>query len=222
MRPPHRRRMLGGVSLYEALSLLVSGVGTLGTVYIGLRQLRQNAPARAPAYPAPMPVPYGPAPYGPAPYGPPPRAVKRRPPSVTAASLLLFLGASAHPFAMALYYAILFATAPGTAANELSREGVIDVLVFGGVAFLTALLGVFVARGRRFALWSAWVLGALSLATFCLMVVAWTLTMLGPEASALGGLELFFLGYLSFALVAYTIGAGLLLTARSRAFFRRA
>jgi hypothetical protein len=42
------------MSLYEALSLLVSSVGTLGTVYIGLRQLRQAAPTPATAHHAPV------------------------------------------------------------------------------------------------------------------------------------------------------------------------
>ncbi|MBX6752353.1 MAG: hypothetical protein IRY85_22275, partial [Micromonosporaceae bacterium] len=59
------------MTLYEALSLLISAIGTLGTVYIGLRQLRQ-APAPKPSvpvgapYPATLPHPAEP----PAPPGP--------------------------------------------------------------------------------------------------------------------------------------------------------
>jgi hypothetical protein len=239
-----RARPVGGkvvpVSLYEALSLIVSSVGTLGTVYIGLRQLRQNAPRVAATHPmpapyghAPAPVPYGqpPGPYGPGPYGrpgpqaPAPRplpAGPRRPSSVTAASLVLFAAAAIHPFVVVLYYVIRLATAPGTAAEELSNEGIVDVLVFGGIAFLTALVGVFVARASRVALRCVWVLGALSVVTMCLLGLGFAGATLGPEAYRPSGFEWLFLSYFSFALLAYMVGASLLIPARSRAFFRRA
>src|SRR3954453_21385304 len=55
----------GPMSVFEVLSLLVSTLGTLGTVYIGIRQLRQGALATSavpypvglggPAYPPPAP-----------------------------------------------------------------------------------------------------------------------------------------------------------------------
>jgi hypothetical protein len=226
-----RARAVGGkvvpVSLYEALSLVVSSVGTLGTVYIGLRQLRQNAPRAAATHP--MPAPYGPAPapygYAPVPYGPPPGplpAAPRRPSSVTAASLVLFGAAAIHPFVVVLYYVIRLVTTPGTAAEELSKEGIVDVLVFGGVAFLTALVGVFVTRASRVALWCVWVVGALSVVILCLLGLAFAGASLGPEAYRPSGFEWLFLGYFSFALLAYIVGALLLIPARSRAFFRRA
>jgi hypothetical protein len=223
------------VSLYEALSLVVSSVGTLGTVVIGLRQLRQNAPPRPaqPVYHPPAavypgrPAPhYPPAPYGPAVgYGPghqPP--ARLRPSSVTAASLVLFVAASAHPFAVVLYYAIRFATAPGAAAAELGNEGIIDVLVFGGVAFLSALLGVYVTRGSRVALWSVRMLGVVSAVLLVLMVIAAALSTLVPlprEEDRLSGFDLLFLGYFGFVLTAYAVGAILLVTGPARAFFRR-
>jgi hypothetical protein len=96
------------------------------------------------------------------------------------------------------------------------------VLVFGGIAFLSALLGVFVARGSRVALWSVWVLGTLSMLLFCALAGTAVFTALGPEADHLRGLELLYLGYLGFVLVAYAVGAFLLVTAGSRAFFRSA
>jgi hypothetical protein len=226
------------VSLYEALSLIVSSVGTLGTVYIGLRQLRQNAPKAAVPHPVPAPyghapAPYGhaPGPYGPAPYGPPgpsapaprPRpGARRRPSAVTAASLVLFAAAAIHPFVVVLYYVIRLAVEPGKAAAELSNEGIVDVLVFGGIAFLTALVGVFVARGSRVALWCVWVLGGLSVVSLCLMGLGFAGASLGPEAYRPSGFEWMFLGYFSFALLAYMVGAILLIPGRSRAFFRRA
>jgi hypothetical protein len=238
------------VSLYEALSLVVSSVGTLGTVYIGLRQLRQNAP-RVPAVPAsyghaPVPAPYGhapvPAPYahapyghptappghapGPAPHAPPPRAPmparRRRPSSVTAASLVLFAAAASHPLVVVTYYVIRLATAPAVAAEELGREGLLDVLVFGGIAFVTALAGVFVARGSRVALWSVRVLGIVSVGTVGLLSLGFAAAVVGPEEDRLSGFEWLFIGYFSLALVAVAVAALLLVSARSRAFFRRA
>jgi hypothetical protein len=202
------------VSLYEALSLVVSSVGTLGTVYVGLRQLRQSTPA--PAYP--VPAPYGRA----VTHDPMHHPQPRRPPSVTAAGVLLYVAASAHPFFVALYYAIRLATAPRSGAAELGDEGIVDVLIFGGIAFLSALLGVFIIRGSRVALRCAWVLGVLSMIFLCLLAVGATLAMLGAEEGRPRGYELLFLGYFAFVLVMYTVGAILLTSARSRAFFRRA
>jgi hypothetical protein len=213
------------VSLYEALSLVVSSVGTLGTVYIGLRQLRQSAPR--PAHPEPAArVPAGP--YGPyAAYPPPPSAPARlpsappRPSSVTAAVKVLFIAAAAHPFAVVLYYVIRLVTAPSSAAAELGNEGVIDVLVFGGVAFLTALLGVFVTRRSRVALWLARVLGAGSVVLLGALALGVALNALGPEETRLRGLELLFLGYFSFVLVMYAVAAIPLFSTGARAYFRR-
>jgi hypothetical protein len=214
------------VSLYEALSLIVSSVGTLGTVYIGLRQLRQNAPRPAPSHPVPAPYGHAPVPYGhPGPHAPAPwpvPAAPRRPSSVTAASLVLFAAAAIHPFVVVLYYVIRLATAPDTAAEELRNEGIIDVLVFGGVAFLTALVGVFVARASRVALRSVWVLGALSVAGLCLLGLGFTGAALGPDEYRPSGFEWLFLAYFTFGLIAYAVAAVLLVQARSRAYFRRA
>ena len=209
------------MSLYEALSLVVSGVGTLGTVYIGLRQLRQSAPQ--PAYPAPAaPAPAGP--YGPHGAYPQPRSVPpvaARPSSVTAAVKLLFIAAAAHPFAVILYYLIRLVSAPSSAAAELGNEGYLDVLVFGGVAFLTALLGVFVTRRSRVALWLVRMVGALSVVILGALALGVAVNALGPEENRLGGLELLFLGYFSFVLVMYAVAAIPLFSAAARAYFRR-
>ncbi|HKD99308.1 MAG TPA: hypothetical protein VKB69_17155, partial [Micromonosporaceae bacterium] len=90
------------MSLYEALSLLVSAAGTLVTVYIGLRQLR-STPAPVPA-PAPWPRPPGtPA----VPAWPP---LPGRPVAVTAASLLLYTAAAVQPIVFVAYYGIRYAT----------------------------------------------------------------------------------------------------------------
>jgi hypothetical protein len=214
------------VSLYEALSLVVSTVGTLGTVYIGLRQLRQSAPARqtpAPyAYSAPHDYATGPGYPGPhRPVHLPPPAPRRRPPPVTAASLALYGAASAQPFFVGLYYIIRLATAPSATAAELGSEGILDVLFFGAVAFFSALLGVFVARGSRVALWFVWVLGILSTVTLCALAGSAALAALGPEAANLGGFGLLFLVYFAVVLVAYIVGAVLLTNAQARAYFRR-
>jgi hypothetical protein len=145
-----------------------------------------------------------------------------RPWSVTVASLVLFVAAATHPFVVGLYYTIRFVTEPTSTAAELGGEGFVDLLVFGGIAFCSALLGVFVARGSLLAVWSVWVLGAVSMVLLCVLALLAALTALGPEASGLGGFELLFLGYVAFVLVACVVGAGLLVTAGSRAVVRRA
>src|SRR5690606_5737968 len=117
------------MTLYEALSLLVSAIGTLGTVYIGLRQLRRPAPTppvpAGPPLPASQPYvaghPYSAgSPYStgsPYPAVPPqPQvagswaagqpAAPTRPGLVTAASLLLYTAATAQPVVFAIYYGI--------------------------------------------------------------------------------------------------------------------
>src|SRR4029450_6306637 len=61
------------MSVFEGLSLLVSTIGTLGSVFIGMRQLRQGAPvAQATAY-APPPTVYAPPPQHPGGYRPSPQ-----------------------------------------------------------------------------------------------------------------------------------------------------
>lgn len=210
------------MSLYEALTLVVSSVSTLSTVYIGVRQLRQNAPR--PLAVSGLPAPYGPAPNPPGPYRPvrqpPTRSVAtlRRLP-VTVASLLLFIAAATHPLMVAVYYTIRFATAPTEAAAELSDEGAVDVLVFGGVAFLTALLGVFVVRSNRVAVWCVWVVGALALVLLCVTAAANVLTALAvgrPGVFALDAIDAFIFGYVMFVLLTYVAAAVLLATASSR------
>lgn len=214
------------MSLYDGLTLVVSSVGTLGTVYIGLRQLRQNSPSRVPVHG--QSTPQDPAPHLLAPHGPfrqPPAAALRRPSSVTAASLLLFIAAATHPLMVVLYYSIRFATAPAGAVAELRDAGVVDVLAFGGAAFLTALLGVFVARGARAGLWGVWVLGALALVLLCVTATANALAVMSPELAgvfALDALDVLILGYVVLVAIAYALGAALLAAARSRAFFRPA
>jgi len=209
------------VSLYEALTLVVSGVSTLSTVYIGVRQLRQNAPR--PVAVSTVPAQHGIPPNLPAPDRPvrppaPPVATLRRPSVVTAASLLLFIAAATHPLMVVVYYTIRFATTPTEAAAELSDEGVVDVLVFGGVAFLTALLGVYVARSNRVAFWCVWVVGALALVLLCVAAAANVLTALAvglPGVLTLDALEALIVGYVVFVLFVYVAAAVLLATSPS-------
>jgi hypothetical protein len=142
-----------------------------------------------------------------------------RPSSVTAASVLLFIAAATHPLMVAVYYTIRFATAPTEAAAELSDEGVVDVLVFGGVAFLTALLGVGLVRDNRVAVWCVWVVGGFALLVLGVTAVANLLTALavGPGgAFAFEALEVLFLGYVVFVLIAYVAAAILLAISRAR------
>jgi hypothetical protein len=138
---------------------------------------------------------------------------------VAAASVLLFVAAATHPRMVVVYYTIRFATAPTEAAVELSDEGVVEVLVFGGVAFLTALLGVYVARSSRVAVWCVWVVGALALVLLRVTAAASGLTALTvgrPSVFALDALDALIFGYVVFVLLAYVTAAAMLATARSR------
>jgi hypothetical protein len=98
----------------------------------------------------------------------------------------------------------------------------VDLLVFGGVAFLTALLGVFVLRRARAALRTVWVIGAASLVLSCAMAALGALATLAPEADRPSGFDLLFLGYFAFVLLGYAAAALLLAAAPARAYFRRA
>jgi hypothetical protein len=214
------------MTLFEGLSLLVSAVSTLSTVYIGLRQLRRPAPAAprapygAPALPYHLPQPYlSSGPTASSPYPMP--ASAPRPGLLTAGCLLLYGAATAQPVVFALYYAHSFATDPAGASRELGDDGVIDVLGVGGIALVSALLAVFITRRSRAARALLWTLGAVSTA----LLVAMDLGLLGllvdPGAPSLTGLDLFAFGYLLIVLGTYVTSAAMLLPAASRAYFRR-
>ena len=73
------------MSVFEGLSLLISTVGTLGSVFIGMRQLRQGAPVAQAAGPASAPphaAGYAPAPQ-PTAYAPTPQPTAYTPPEPT-------------------------------------------------------------------------------------------------------------------------------------------
>ncbi len=205
------------MTLYEALSLLVSAVGTLATVYIGLRQLRP-----APSVPAPsVPVPYPPGGMAP-PWMPThPVPAPRRPTLVSAASLLLYVAATTQPVVFAIYYGIQFASDAAAASQELGNEGFIDVLGLGGIALGSALLGIFVGRGSRVARALVWSLGVVSVLLFLLLGVGILRLLVDPQGVSFGGLDYLFFGYLYLVLAAYMSGAGVLLPPAARAYFRR-
>src|SRR5262245_6503343 len=199
------------MTLYEGLSLLVSALGILSTVYIGVRQLQRPAAAvPTPAYARPAPA-----------YVAPPSYLRRAPGLITAGCLLLYAAAATQPVVFALYYGVRYATAPAGTSRAFGDDVVIDVLVLGGIALVSALLGVFVARRSRVAQALVVTLGALS----TLLLVAMGLALLGllvdPSAPPLTGLDLLGLGYLLVVVVAYIGCAALLLPTSSRGYFRR-
>jgi hypothetical protein len=214
------------MTLFEGLSLLVTALSTLSTVYIGLRQLRRSAPAvpvgpyGAPALPYPLPQPYpGAGATVPSPYAA--AASVPRPGLVTAGCLLLYGAATGQPVVFALYYAVTYATDPAEASQAIRDDGVVDVLGMGGLALVSALLAVFITRRSRVARALLWTFGALSAA----LLAATDLGLLGllvdPGAPSLTGLDLFAFGYLLIVLGTYVISAAMLLPASSRAYFRR-
>jgi len=248
--------------MYEGLSLVLSTLGTMLTVYLGFRQLRQTAPATAQAAPAmstglapypvsppaapgawhrpdpargvaPAPVAYVPArvPGQYSPYGGPPRphgvpyqpqawtAPRVRPRSVTAASILLFVAAALQPIALLAYYGIEFAIDPEAAATDLGAAGVADVTVFGIVAVLCGILGIFVARGNRVAAWFVWIFGLLGIPGAILTVAGLVLLMISPtEDQDPASLLVVVVVYLIFVVIAIAISAGLLLNSKARDF----
>jgi hypothetical protein len=200
------------VSLYEALSLLVSAVSTLGTVYIGLRQLRLTAPARV----------LGPVASGGVLRAGPPSPTASRPIVVTAASLLLYAVAAAQPIVFAFYYGIRYGINPGSTAREFGQEGYIDVLGLGAIALVSALLGVFIARGSRVArrlVLSGSVASAGALVLTCVGTVL--ASPAADQPSVAGMFELLFFGYVAFVGLAYLVSGGLLLPEPAKAHFRR-
>jgi hypothetical protein len=201
------------VSLYEALSLAVSALSTLTTVYIGLRQLRLSAPK-----PAPSPV----APGGSGLPDPQPwPAPARRPALVTAASLLLYAAAVVQPVVFVIYYGVRYAVDPVTVGRDFSDEGYIDILGLGGIALVAALLGLFIARGSRPARVLVWTLAFASGAFLFLICAATVLATLAPDQSELGGAsQLLFFGYVALVGTAFVVGGCLLVPASARAHFR--
>jgi hypothetical protein len=162
------------MSLYEGLSLLVSLVGTLFTIYLGLRQLRQ-APPPTPGTPPPPShgAPYGPT-YGRARVPTAPVGVARtRPGSVTVASLFLYAAAAVQ--IIVLVSGWTYSLLDNTSEPLLDRfgpEAAIDLLGFGVIGVCCALLGLFVARGGRISAWLTWLLGVVGLLFFAFLALA--------------------------------------------------
>jgi hypothetical protein len=245
------------MSVYEALSLIVSTMGTLGSVYVGVRQLRQAAPAAAapvapppsgptyvppaasapptayapPAHPTAYPPPAQPTAYAPphqpggyaptAYAGAPARPAGRpRPTSVTAASLLLYLAATLQPVVFALYYGITYLIDAESAVADFQDAAVEDFLGLGAIALLSALLGIFVARGSRVAAWLVWVLTFLTV-PFCGLVTAGSvLQAVQPTGEPVSGaVTALVIGYFTLVTITYLVGSILLLTGKARAFF---
>jgi hypothetical protein len=245
------------MSVYEALSLIVSTMGTLGSVYVGVRQLRQAAPAAAapvapppsgptygppaasapptayapPAHPTAYPPPAQPTayapPHQPGGYGPPAHAGaparpagRPRPTSVTAASLLLYLAATLQPVVFALYYGITYLIDAESAVADFQDAAVEDFLGLGAIALLSALLGIFVARGSRVAAWLVWVLTFLTV-PFCGLVTAGSvLQAVQPTGEPVSGaVTALVIGYFTLVTITYLVGSILLLTGKARAFF---
>ena len=244
------------MSFYEALSLVISSVGTLGSVYVGMRQLRQGAPvAQATAAPVvpglaaphaaghapgPQPTVYAPPPpataYAPPPqppaYGQPARstvygsapvrpALRPRPRSVTAASLLLYLAASLQPVVFALYYAISYGIDAEAARNDFESAALTDLIGLGAIGLFSALLGIFVARGSRVAAWTVWAVALLAVPMCGIVSVGLLLQTFAPEEGTAidGAIAVLIIGYFSLVTVTFVVGAILLLTGRARDFF---
>ena len=263
------------MSVFEALSLIVSTMGTLGSVYVGVRQLRQAAPAvAAPVAPPPSKPTYGPPaasapptaypppahptayappahptayappahptayapPAHPTAYAPPHQpggyaptayagaaarpAGRPRPTSVTAASLLLYLAATLQPVVFALYYGITYLIDAESAVADFQDAAVEDFLGLGAIALLSALLGIFVARGSRVAAWLVWVLTFLAV-PFCGLVTAGSvLQAVQPADEPISGaVAALIIGYFTLVTITYLVGSILLLTGKARAFF---
>jgi len=254
------------MSVYEALSLIVSTMGTLGSVYVGVRQLRQAAPAVAapvasppskpsygppaastpptayapPAHPTAYAPPAQPTAYAPptqpTAYAPPHQpggyaptayagaaarpAGRPRPTSVTAASLLLYLAATLQPVVFALYYGITYLIDAESAVADFQDAAVEDFLGLGAIALLSALLGIFVARGSRVAAWLVWVLTFLTV-PFCGLVTAGSvLQAVQPtDEPVSGAVTALVIGYFTLVTITYLVGSILLLTGKARAFF---
>jgi hypothetical protein len=133
---------------------------------------------------------------------------------------MLYAAATAQPFVFALYYALSYATDPAGTTRALGTDGVVDILGMGGIALVSALLAVFVARRSRAAWALVWTLGALS----AVLLVVVDLQLLGllvdPGAPSAAGLDLFAIGYLHILVGAYVTSAALLVPASSRSYLR--
>jgi len=275
------------MSLYEGLSLVLSTVGTLFTVYLGFRQLGRAAPATAsaapatslgvaspsaggvyggvygaprvatyPAPPAPSPgyqyrpaptsgAPTAPTPYGrpgaaptsPYPPGPavpwpapaaappvyrtPPAPVRVRPKPVRTASILLFVVAALQPVVLLSYYGIEYAMNAELASEDFSNAGVADIAVFGLLAVLCGILGIFIARGSRVAAWCLWASGVLAVPLAILGALGIVLAMVTPteDQATHPGLLAVVAAYLIVVSIAIAWSAILLLNSSARAFF---
>jgi hypothetical protein len=266
------------MSLYEGLSLVLSTVGTIFTVFLGFRQLGRAAPATAsavpvaslgvaapsagwgnaapthgsytapPPYPGhqyrpvPPPVASGSTPYRPpgmptSPYPPAPAAtwyppaaappaysapsqVRTRPKPVRTASMLLFAVAALQPVVLLTYYGIEYAMNAERASADFSDAGAADIAVFGVIAVLCGILGIFVARGSRVAAWCVWASGILAVPFAILIALAIVLAMVMPnEDTTAAGLLAVVVVYLLVVSIAIAWSAILLLNSQARAFF---
>jgi hypothetical protein len=174
-----------------------------------------------PPQPAPAP-PYGAPHYQyqyPAPGAPAPMV---RPAPVRLASILLFLAAAVQPVAMIAYYGLEYALNAETARKDLGSSGVSDLVVFGLVAVYCGLLGIFIARGNRGALWTVWVSAAIGVPFSLLAILGLLLQTVEPgQGNSPAGLLLVVAAYLVVAASALAAAAGLLLNQKARAFFFR-
>jgi hypothetical protein len=162
------------MSLYEGLSLLVSLVGTMFTIYLGLRQLRQAPPPTTGPPPSPSSgASYGPT-YGRASVPTAPVAVARtRPGSVTVASLFLYAAAALQIIVLVSGWTYsLLDNASEPLLDRFGPEAAIDLLGFGVIGVCCALLGLFVARGGQISVWLTWLLGVVGLLFFAFFALA--------------------------------------------------
>jgi len=107
-------------------------------------------------------------------------------------------------------------------ALEFDEEGYIDVLGLGAIALVSALLGLYVARGTRAARAMGWILAVLSAATLVLMCTGSFLASQAPERDEiLGPLPLLFFGYVAIVCISYIAAGASLLPASVRSYFRR-
>jgi hypothetical protein len=195
----------------------------------------QSAPPDMPTAPVPLPqgraaVPPQPA-YAAAPqYGPPQYqypvtvapAAPALPKPVRQASILLFVAAALQPLVMVAYYGLEYAINAETARTDFGNGGVSDLIVFALLAVSLGLLGIFIARGRRGALWTVWI-SALLGAPFSLVVILGLLieAVKPAQGQPPGALMLVIAAYVIVIVVALNTAAILLLRAQAREFFFR-
>jgi hypothetical protein len=172
----------------------------------------------APQYGAPQ---YGAPQYQyPVPGAPAAPATRALPAPVRQASILLFVAAALQPLAMIAYYGLEYAINADTARKDLGNAGVSDLVVFGIIAVFCGLLGIFIVRGKRGALWTVWVSALIGVPFSLIAILGLLLQTVSPtEGQSPGSLLLVVAAYLVVVAVALAGSAILLLNAKARAFF---